>query len=67
MSDTKIWNAIDSVTIKDLTNDYELDITFDAQKDDRPSGFSGMFSADPQPTETGGLQFRRDLLAIEIV
>ena len=43
MSDTKIWNAIDTVTIKDLTNEYELEITFDAQKEDRPSGFSGMF------------------------
>ena len=43
MSDTKIWNAIDTVTIKDLTNSYELEVTFDAQKEDRPSGFSGMF------------------------
>ena len=25
-----------------------------------------MFSADPKPTETGGLEFRRDLITIEI-
>ena len=66
MKDQKILNTIENLSIRDLTNNYELVLTFDAEQDQRTTGFFSIFTKSPQPTKTGGLEFRRDLLKIEI-
>lgn len=47
MSIQKILNLCGSITLTDLTNKYELVVQFDAEKEQRSSGFMSMFSADP--------------------
>ena len=66
MSTQKVMNPVGNLTIKDVTNGYDLTVTFDAQKEQRSSGLMSFFSGSPEVTETGGEQFRRDLLTVEI-
>jgi hypothetical protein len=66
LSDVKIYTPIGEITWKDLTNDYELKVTFDAKKDRRSNGFMGLFKSAPKKLETGATEHRRDLLDIEI-
>ena len=66
MSTQKILNPIGAITLTDLTNDIEMEIKFDAEEDKRSSGIMSFFSSSPQMTETGGLEFRRDLISILI-
>ena len=64
MAAQKILNAVESVKVVDHTSNHELLVTFDAQADQRSGRFMSMFSSSPQVTETGGLQYRRDLLTM---
>ena len=67
MSTQKVLNPFGEVVIKDITNDYQLTIRFDAMKDQRSSGLMSMiWSSTPEVEATGGQKFRRDLLTIEI-
>jgi len=64
MSKEKIMNPIGQLTLKDLTNSYEVVVEFDKERLMRASRFA--FWSRPQETKTGGLQFRKDLLQINI-
>ena len=66
MSTQKILNPLGSITLTDLTNNYEMELEFDAEKNKRSTGISAFFSMPPSMTETGGLQFRKDLISIQI-
>jgi hypothetical protein len=50
------------ITLTDETNNYQMVVLFDAERDRRSSGILSMFSSSPQKTETGGLEHRRDLI-----
>ena len=68
LSDTKVLNAIGAITVKDKTNNLKVIVKFDAQGEERGSGIIGFFTGPSQEeTATGGLTFRRDLLAINLV
>lgn len=68
LSDTKVLNAIGAITIKDTTNNLKVVVKFDAQGEERGSGIIGFFTGPSQvETETGGLTYRRDLLAINLM
>lgn len=66
MSTQKILNWLGKIVLTDETNGFQLQVTFDAEKKKRSSGFFSMFSSSPRVTETGGLQNRKDLIIIEI-
>ena len=66
MSTQKVLNPVGTLSIKDLTNNYELKVTFDAEQGQRSSGVMSFFSSTPEVGETGGEQYRRDLLTVEI-
>ena len=64
MSDVKIFTPIGEIKLRDLTNDYELKVTFDAKKDRRSTGFLGLFKSTPLRMKTGATEHRRDLVEI---
>jgi hypothetical protein len=66
MSTAKVLNVVGSLTIRDLTKNYLLEVDFDSLRDQRRSGLIGFFTKKPDMIKNGSSPHRRDLLHIEI-
>ena len=55
MSQQKILNPMGNIVLTDLTNEYQMEILFDAEEKKRSTGILSIFSSGPRMTETGGL------------